>query len=263
MAKWLEAVAYSLVLRPDAELERQADELIALIGRAQQPDGYLDTYFIVKEPEHKWQNLEECHELYCAGHMIEAGVAYYEATGKTALLDIVRKNADLICARFGKGEGQVRGVPGHQEIELALLRLYDGDRRKALSRDGALFPGGAGHRARLFYRGTRAHRLAALWPQQRRPELCPDLRAGQAADQGGRPQACGPGYMYTAMAHLAAETGDEELLAACRTLWRNIVQQKMYVTGGVGANRARRGVLGRVRAAQRPCLRRGPAPRRP
>ena len=125
VAKWLEAAAYSLVLRPDAELERQADELIALIGRAQQPDGYLDTYFIVKEPEHKWQNLEECHELYCAGHMIEAGVAYYEATGKTALLDIVRKNADLICARFGKGEGQVRGVPGHQEIELALLRLYD------------------------------------------------------------------------------------------------------------------------------------------
>ena len=127
VAKWLEAAAYSLVLRPDAELERQADELIALIGRAQQPDGYLDTYFIVKEPEHKWQNLEECHELYCAGHMIEAGVAYYEATGKTALLDIVRKNADLICARFGKGEGQVRGVPGHQEIELALLRLYDAD----------------------------------------------------------------------------------------------------------------------------------------
>ena len=67
VAKWLEAAAYSLVLRPDAELERQADELIALIGRAQQPDGYLDTYFIVKEPEHKWQNLEECHELYCAG----------------------------------------------------------------------------------------------------------------------------------------------------------------------------------------------------
>ena len=123
VAKWLEAAAYSLVLRPDPELEKQADDLIALVGRAQENDGYLDTYFTVKEPEHKWQNLEECHELYCAGHMIEAGVAYYQATGKTNLLDIVKKNADLICSRFGKGK--IRGVPGHQEIELALLRLYD------------------------------------------------------------------------------------------------------------------------------------------
>ena len=123
VAKWLEAAAYSLVLRPDPELEKQADDLIALVGRAQENDGYLDTYFTVKEPEHKWQNLEECHELYCAGHMIEAGVASSQATGKTNLLDIVKKNADLICSRFGKGK--IRGVPGHQEIELALLRLYD------------------------------------------------------------------------------------------------------------------------------------------
>lgn len=83
VAKWLEAVAYSLAIHPDEKLEREALDLIALVGRAQEPDGYLNTYFTVKEPEHKWQNLQECHEPYCAGHMLEAAVGWYEATGKT------------------------------------------------------------------------------------------------------------------------------------------------------------------------------------
>ena len=80
VAKWLEAVAYSLVVHPDAELEKRADEVIETIEKAQQEDGYLNTYFTIKEPEHRWQNLQECHELYCAGHMMEAAVAYYDAT---------------------------------------------------------------------------------------------------------------------------------------------------------------------------------------
>lgn len=104
VAKWLEAVAYSLALSPDPELEKRADDIIALIGRAQQEDGYLNTYFTVKEPEHRWQNLHDCHELYCAGHMIEAAVAYYEATGKRDLLDIMCRMADHIDHRFGKGK---------------------------------------------------------------------------------------------------------------------------------------------------------------
>ena len=82
VAKWLEGVAYSLTIRPDPDLEKRADAVIEIIARAQQPDGYLNTYFTIKEPEHKYQNLLECHELYCAGHMMEAAVAYYEATGK-------------------------------------------------------------------------------------------------------------------------------------------------------------------------------------
>ena len=81
-AKWLEGVAYALCVEADSALEARADKVIESIAKAQQPDGYLDTYFIIKEPEHKWQNLQECHELYCAGHMMEAGAAYYEATGK-------------------------------------------------------------------------------------------------------------------------------------------------------------------------------------
>ena len=122
LAKWLEAVAYSLTLSPNPELEKRADEIIELIGEAQQEDGYLNTYFTVKEPEHRWQNLHDCHELYCAGHMIEAAVAWYEATGKRNFLDIMCRMADHIDNRFGKGK--VRGIPGHEEIELALLRLY-------------------------------------------------------------------------------------------------------------------------------------------
>lgn len=124
LAKWLEAVAYSLTDRPDPELEARADAVIDLIGRAQQPDGYLDTYFIAAEPEHRWQNLTDCHEMYCAGHMTEAAVAYYQATGKRKFLDICRRLCDHIDRRFGKEEGKVTGIPGHEEIELALLRLY-------------------------------------------------------------------------------------------------------------------------------------------
>ena len=85
VAKWLEGVAYSLIIKPDAALEKRADDIIDIIAAAQQPDGYLNTYFTIKEPEHRWQNLLECHELYCAGHMMEAAVAYYEATGKDKL----------------------------------------------------------------------------------------------------------------------------------------------------------------------------------
>ena len=115
VAKWLEAVGFALSYERDGELERLADETIDLIGRAQQPDGYLNTYFTIKEPDRRWCNLMEGHELYTAGHMIEAAVAYYEATGKKKFLDIVSRFADLICETFGKEEGQLHGYPGHQD----------------------------------------------------------------------------------------------------------------------------------------------------
>ena len=124
VAKWLEAVAYSLAAEPDEHLSYLADKTINLIGRAQCEDGYLNTYFTIKDPSKRWTNLKEGHELYTAGHMTEAAVAYYKATGKTEFLDIMKKFADLICKTFGPDEGQIHGYPGHQEIELALIRLY-------------------------------------------------------------------------------------------------------------------------------------------
>lgn len=125
VAKWLEAVAYQLTINPDEELEKLADRVIDLIARAQQPDGYLNTYFIIKEPDKKWTNLAECHELYCAGHLMEAAVAYYQATGKRKLLDVMIRFADLIDNKFGTEDGKIKGYPGHQEIELALIKLYN------------------------------------------------------------------------------------------------------------------------------------------
>ena len=121
--KWLEAVAYC-ANNGETEYIPEADELIEIIGQAQQPDGYLNTYFTVCHPELRWKNLTEGHELYSAGHLIEAAVAYYNATGKRRLLDIAAKFADLICQTFGDGEGQLPGYPGHQEIELALVKLW-------------------------------------------------------------------------------------------------------------------------------------------
>ena len=133
MYKWLEAVGFSLGASPDADLERIADETIALIAAAQQPDGYLNTYFTVVAPERRWTNLAECHELYCAGHLIEAAVAYYQGTGKTTLLKVAQRLADCIESTFGAEPGKLRGYDGHQEIELALVKLYEttGDEKYA------------------------------------------------------------------------------------------------------------------------------------
>jgi Putative glycosyl hydrolase of unknown function (DUF1680). len=132
VAKWLEAVAYSLETHPNPELEKEADEIIDLIGRVQQPDGYINTYYIINGLDKRWTNLHECHELYCAGHMIEAAVAYYEATGKRKFLDIMCKFADHIDAVFGPEEGKKKGYPGHQEIELALIKLYRVTKNKSI-----------------------------------------------------------------------------------------------------------------------------------
>ena len=122
VAKWLEAAAYSLLIKPDKELERRIDELCDLIAAAQEEDGYLDTHFTLQCPERKFTNLLEGHELYCAGHMMEAAVALYEATGNRKLLSVMEKNADLLY-RYFITEGH-EGYPGHPEVELALMRMW-------------------------------------------------------------------------------------------------------------------------------------------
>ncbi|RCX22507.1 hypothetical protein DFP94_10187 [Fontibacillus phaseoli] len=237
IAKWLEAVAYLLEAKRDPALEEIADGLIDIIALAQQDDGYLNTYFTVKEPGQKWTNLAECHELYCAGHMIEAGVAYFQATGKRKLLDVVSRFADHIDSVFGTEPGKLAGYDGHQEIELALVKLYQATGNERYLRLGRYFVDQRGQKPSFYQiqldeRGGKTH-----WPSGNEAV---DLEYNQShLPVREQEKAIGHAvrllYMLTGMADVAAETGDKSLLAACRKLWDNIVSRQMYITGGVGS----------------------------
>ncbi|MCI5639544.1 MAG: glycoside hydrolase family 127 protein, partial [Lachnospiraceae bacterium] len=123
-AKWIEAVSYSLIQHPDKSLERIADQAIDIVCAAQQENGYLDTYFIIRNPEAIFTNLRDYHELYCFGHLTEGAVAYYQATGKDKLLQTAKRYADYIIQNIGPEENKKHGYPGHEEAELALVKLY-------------------------------------------------------------------------------------------------------------------------------------------
>lgn len=232
VAKWLEGVAYSLAVKPDEALEKRADEIIAIIEKAQQPDGYLDTYFIVKEPERRWQNLQECHELYCAGHMMEAAVAYYEATGKDRLLHVAEKLADHIIGRFG--EGKERGIPGHQEIEIGLMKLYRATGREAYKEMARFFLEERGKNPDYFQE-EKKKRGWQHWEQFDHNPAYAQSHETVYRQEKAVGHAVRAVYMYTAMADLAGEDGNEELYNACLRLWNNIVSRRMYLTGGIGS----------------------------
>lgn len=230
--KWLEAVAYALQNKPDAQLEQRADDVIDLICRAQADDGYLDTYFMLERPQDKWTNLLEGHELYCAGHMIEAACAYFETTGKTAFLQAACRLADHIDRRFGKDKTQ--GIPGHEEIELALLRLYRVTGEKRYLHLSAYFINARGQNPDFFAQEAekRNWQYFGMDPKDTKynQSHCPVRQQTEAVGHSVRAV-----YLYTAMADLAAETHDAGLYDACLRLFRNIAGQKMYVTGGIGS----------------------------
>lgn len=234
IAKWLEAVAYSLENEPNEELEKTADEVIALLGRAQDENGYLNTYYTVKEPNNRWTNIRDNHELYCAGHLIEAAVAYYQATGKKQFLDIMCKYADHIDSVFGPEEDKLKGYPGHQEIELALVKLYDVTGQEKYLNLSKYF---------IDERGKQPHYFDI--EKEKRKETKPfwfnDDYAYHQAHKPVREQKEAVGhavratYMYTAMTDLALKTKDESLKKACEELWNNVTQKQMYVTAGIGS----------------------------
>ena len=235
LAKWLEAVAYSLTYENNPKLEQTADELIRLVGMAQQENGYLNTYFSTLHPGHQYCNLKEGHELYTAGHFIEAAVAYYEATGKDDLLNIMRRCADHICQLF-MTEDYADAVPGHEEIELALVKLarVTGEKKYA---DMALeFVDRRGCSDYLSREHT-LDRFVDVW-HDRNPY---HTKYGQA-HKPVRQQTEAEGhavralYLYSAMADLAGLYQDAGLLAACEKLYENITQKRMYLTGGVGSS---------------------------
>ena len=234
--KWLESVAYALEVHPDPDLERLADEAIALIGAAQQPDGYINTYYIVKEPERRWSNLQQGHELYCAGHLIEAAVAYYDATGKRECLDIAIRFADYIDTVFGLEDGKIKGYPGHQEIELALFSLYETTGEKRYLELAAYFIKQRGQQPHYFEIENKAPRYKEIFPEitpldwtYSQSHLPPEE---QRVAVGHSVRAV---YMYSAMADLAAEMNDAALREALSALYEDITTKQMYVTGAIGS----------------------------
>ena len=232
VAKWLEGVAYTLTIRPDADLEKRADAVIDIIARAQQPDGYLNTYFTIKEPGHRYQNLLECHELYCAGHMMEAAVAYYDATGKDTLLKVMERMADNIAAHIGPGK--IEGVPGHPEVEIGLMRMYHTTGKEQYRDMAQYFIDRRGQDPDWFQK-ERQNRDWEHYPMNPADTKYNQSFAPVRQQKTAEGHAVRAVYLYTAMADLAASIGDESLLLACQTLWENIVQKRMYVTGSIGS----------------------------
>jgi DUF1680 family protein len=240
LAKWLEAVAYRLETHPDESLEKTADGVIDIIEKAQQRDGYLNTYFTIKEPGKRWTNLHECHELYCAGHIIEAATAYYQATGKRKLLEVVCRLADHIASVFGPEPEKKKGYPGHQVIELALVKLYHVTKDERYLKLGEYFIDERGNKPYYFdveweKRGKISHWSGGISNAPSKSSSYNQAHLPvrkQAVAEGHAVRAV---YMYSGMADVAAETGDKELLEACRTLWNNIVSRQMYITGGIGS----------------------------
>ena len=232
VAKWLEAVAYSLSLRPDPALEERADRIIDIIGKAQQEDGYLNTYFTIKEPEHRWQNLQECHELYCAGHMMEAAVAYYEATGKEKLLHIMERMADHMDDKFTNE--LYHGIPGHQEVEIGLMKLYHLTGKEHYLKLANYFIEERGKNPDYFVEESKKRGWSHFGndPEDRMYNQCHATVYEQNEAVGHCVRAV---YMYTAMADLAGTLGNKKLYEACDRLWDSITQKRMFLTGGIGS----------------------------
>lgn len=234
--KWLEAVAFC-AMNGEKDFIPIADELIELIGRAQQEDGYLNTYYTVVHPEQRWKNLREGHELYSAGHLFEAATAYYQATGKRKLLDIACRFADLICEVFGPGEDQSKGYPGHQLVELALIKLYKVTKEEKYLKLARFFIDARGGVPNYFIEEMKGEDCQSIFPeltdydpvysQSHMPPVQQETAEGHAVRAM---------YMYSAMADLAQMYEDEELKTACRKLWDNVTTKRMYITGGIGSS---------------------------
>lgn len=231
-AKWIEAAAYSLHLFPDPELERTVDELIEIIAAAQDSDGYLNTYFTIKDRDKRWKNLLEGHELYCAGHMMEAACAYYEAVGKRKLLDVMLKNVENIYNVFI--ENGHPGCPGHPEVELALMKMYrvTGDKKCLELAEHFINTRGTDPD---FYKRERAQRDWTVWGNNAEDNDYQQSGVPLRAAEKATGHAVRAVYLYTGMVDLAAETSDSELYSACKRLWNSITQKQMYITGGIGS----------------------------
>ena len=271
LAKLMEGAFFSMQQEKDEKLEKICDSIIDKIIANQEQDGYLNYYFTKHEPDNKFTNLRDRHELYCAGHLLESAIEHHKATGNSKFFDVMERYVDHIISKFGREEGKMRGYPGHQEIELALVKAYEhtnkqkyldlatyfiGERgthsktedhyfiseRKILKEkekdfDPSTLPswlrdvlnfGSDPHGTNSSSHGDlqgKVYRDLQYWQAHERP-------VDQKTAEGHSVRAL---YMFTAMADLARLNNDNEMLNACKTLWRNIVDKRMYVHCGVGS----------------------------
>jgi len=246
VAKWIEAASYSLATHPDSELEALLDEVIEKISNAQQEDGYLNVYFTQVEPENRWKNLGMWHELYCAGHLMEAAVAHFEATGKRTFLDVMTRYADYIDSVFGPDKRD--GCPGHEEIELALVKLFRATGEERYLKLSQFFLDQRGQKPSVFQREMEnlteeqagGHRHFFCRGDKFNTEYCQDhLPVREQSQVVGH--AVRAMYLYSGMADVASETGDQGLLDACERLWNNVCKKGMYITGGIGPSGSNEG----------------------
>ena len=236
-SKWIEAVGYSLTHHPDTELEATADAAIDIVCAAQLDNGYLDTYYILNGMDRHFTNLKDHHELYCFGHLTEGAIAYYQATGKRKLLDAACRFADYIDSRFGTADGKLHGYPGHEIAEMALVKLAEttGEQRYAdlaeyfvrqRGQQPLYFELEDRRRAQEDGRGYEPREQNYAYYQADKPITEQTEALGHAVRAA---------YFYAGAADVARLTGDPDLLESCERLWRNIVDRKLYITGGVGA----------------------------
>ncbi len=233
--KWMEAAAYSLAWAPDEKLEAELEQAVDLIARAQLPDGYLDTYYILEEPDRRWTNLKDHHELYCAGHMIEAAVAHFRVTGRRNFLNVAEKLAAHIASVLGPEEGKKHGYPGHEEIELALVKLYEATGKRDYLNLARYFLSQRGREPLYFREETEREGNGFYWKdtlgyayyQAHKPLMEQEHPVGHAVRAN---------YLYAGAAAAARCAGDDGLYQHLRLLWKNMTEKQMYVTGQVGSS---------------------------
>jgi DUF1680 family protein len=240
VGKWIEAASYALSHRRDQAIEAHIDAITDLLARAQLPDGYLNCWYIGREPDKRWTNLRDNHELYCAGHLLEGAVAYFRVTGRRRLLDIMTRYVDHIAATFGPRDDQKHGYCGHQEIEIALLKLYHVSGDRGHLDLAAYFIDERGKRPHYFdeeaiVRGDDPKKFWAKTYEYNQSHL-PVRQQDKVVGHAVRAM-----YMYTAMAELAVELDDASLKRTCEVLWRDLTEKRMYVTAGLGPAAANEG----------------------
>ncbi|GLS29143.1 hypothetical protein SAMN04488498_101689 [Mesorhizobium albiziae] len=240
VGKWIEAASYALSHRRDADVEAKIEAIIDDLEKAQAPDGYLNCWYLQREPDKRWTNLRDNHELYNLGHLLEGAIAYFLATGRRRLLDILERYVEHVRETFGPNPGQKRGYCGHQEIELALVKLYRlTGARKHLDL-AAYFINERGSQPHYFDQEAiaRGEKPKDFWAKSYEYNQSHKPVREQTKVVGHAVRAM---YMFSAMADLAAELDDKSLKRTCEVLWSDVISSKIYITSGLGPAAANEG----------------------